>query len=128
MTFDYVRPSSTHLTMPRVEMISIGTATYMRPIGQSWMKVPTMPGEEPRDPAEQMRALARNPQGGTVTDLGMRSVGGETLHAYRLRENGSESTLYIGADGYPHRLESGASTNTVTFSKFNAIAPIRAPI
>jgi hypothetical protein len=80
--------------------------------------------------AAKIREMARDPKGINATDLGMKSVGGESLHAYAVTsKDGEKSIVYVGRDGLPHQIvpQSGERT-PITFSKFNSIAPIRAPI
>jgi hypothetical protein len=59
----------------------------------------------------------------------MRAVhGGEPMHAYKVKQkSGTSSVVYIGRDGFVHRMETGDKT-AVEFSQFNQVAPIRAPI
>jgi hypothetical protein len=129
ITADFVRPNSMHMTTPQTEMISTGSAVYVRIAGRGWTKIPASPGgANPAAMPFNVRDMTRNANRITATDLGMRSVGGETLHAYRMKDtDGNQTTAYIGSDGFPHRME-GRNGQTVTFGRFNAVPPIRAPI
>jgi len=129
-TMDFVKPDSMHMRSSGVEMVRVNKITYMK-MGpsSSWMKIPDSKGAGPGDIADRVRTMAKQANGVTATDLGMKSVDGETLHAYRMKQNNStQSTVYIANDGYVHRIDSGEKDGTVRFSKFNQIAPIRAPI
>jgi len=86
-------------------------------------------GSAPIDMASRIRTMARDINGLSATDLGMKSVGGETLHAYKVTQNdGQAGIIYVGRDGLPHRMQGKDAEQTITISKFNQVAPIRAPI
>jgi hypothetical protein len=130
-TLDFVKPNSMHMVSGPFEMIRIGTTTYVKQGARGWMKIADTHGAGSDEVANRIRALASKPNSVSATDLGMKNVDGETLHAYRVttQNDRSSSTCYIGADGLPHRIDSGqAGNSSVRISKFNAVAPIRAPI
>ncbi|HEV3086829.1 MAG TPA: hypothetical protein VGX96_06340 [Candidatus Elarobacter sp.] len=130
-TMDFVKPNSLHMTSGPFEMIRIGTTTYMKQGPRGWMKIHDTPGAVPADFGNKIRDLANKPNAVSATDLGMKNVDGEALHAYRVTsDGGSPTTVYIGRDGLPHRFQSsgGSGENVVKIGKFNAVAPIRAPI
>ena len=128
-TADFVRPDSVRMSMGGMEMVHVGSTTYMKMRGK-WQKFSSSRRESgPIDMAERVRAMAREANGLSATDLGMKSVGGETLHAYKMRQkDGTTGIVYVGRDGLPHRLQGNGADSTVTISKFNAVPPIRAPI
>ena len=127
-TADFVQPDSMHMSAHGMEMIHIGTTTYMK-MGGKWQKLPSSRGETPMGMAERVRKLATEANGVNATDLGMKSIGGETLHAYKMtQKDGTTGFCYIGRDGLPHRLRGKTADETVVISKFNAVPPIHAPI
>lgn len=128
-TADFVKPNSMHMRGQGMEMISVGSTTYMKLGPKGWQKFPGSTAEGPGELANKARAMASDPKGIGATDLGMKTVGGETLHAYKItQKDGTASTLYIGRDGYPRRIDGRGDNGSVQFSKFNEVAPIRAPI
>ncbi|HEY0614161.1 MAG TPA: hypothetical protein VGC96_05955 [Candidatus Elarobacter sp.] len=125
---DFVNPNSMHMSSEGMELIHIGTTTYMK-MGGKWQKLPSSRGEVPMGMAERVRKMATEAKGVSATDLGMKSVGGESLHAYKMTQSdGTTGICYIGRDGLPHRLQGKTADETVVISKFNSVPPIRAPI
>jgi hypothetical protein len=127
-TIDVInRPAAMHAMSPGMEMISLGSSSYVK-MGPSWRKLPSSSRTMPmRDP---VRHFADRVNDFTATDLGMKPVGGELLHAYRVsdKSGGDDSGIvYIGSDRLPHRFE-GSDHGVVKLTKFNGVAPIRAPI
>lgn len=135
-TMDVVKPDNMHMQAQGMEMIRVNKTMYMKMGGtgrQSWMKIPDTKGSGPTQIADRVRELAKRANGVTATDLGMKTVDGESLHAYRMKQSdGTESTVYIARDGYVHRIEGKGngrgSDNTIKFSMFNQVAPIHAPM
>ena len=128
-TLDVVKPDSMHMQSGSTEMIRIGSTTYVKTGPRGWMKLAAMPATGPAAMADQVRSLARDAKEGSVTDLGMKSIDGETLHAYRTTtKSGKQSTIFVGSDGLIHRIAGTSMDSNIRFGKFNAVAPIRAPI
>ncbi len=124
---DIVKPNSIHMSGATIEVIEIGSTTYMRTAG-SWRKMSgggQMTGAF--DISERIRSIGNPGSGTTVTDLGMKAVGGQPCHVYAIASARATSTVYVGADGLPHRIETG-TMGSVDFSKFNSVAPIRPPM
>jgi hypothetical protein len=131
MTMDIVKPNSMHMQTKAVEMISVGGSAYMKSGAHGWIKLPSStPQSMPTSPlTDWARVAMRDTKGVSATDLGMKSIDGEIVHAYRMTKDGKQSTMYVGRDGLPHRIDSGTgAAHSVRFGKFNAVAPIRAPI
>jgi hypothetical protein len=128
-TIDIVNPHSRSMRSEGIEVIDIGPTTYMK-MGGKWQKLRSSPGSSGTHVGigESVRTMARKANDVKATDLGMKPVGGEVLHAYRMQSDGRTGTIYIGRDGLPHRFEDSGRHETLTISKFNAIAPIRPPI
>ncbi len=128
-TMDFVRPDSYHMLGGAYEMVHLGNTSYVKMPGRGWMKtVVNARRTTPVDFLDKVRAEAKSKRF-TATDLGMKNVGGESLHAYRLHYSNGESdnVLYVGSDGLPHRVDAERG-QTVRFSNFNAVPAIRAPI
>ncbi len=125
-TIDVInRPAAVHMSSPGGEMITVGGTAYMR-AGGSWRKYPSSPRAMPL--SDPIRHMADQANALTANDLGMKSVGGEMLHAYKITQKDGESGIvYIGGDGLPHRYES-SDHSVVRMLKFNGIASIRAPM
>jgi hypothetical protein len=130
-TMDIVKPNSMHMQSKAVEMISVGGSAYVKSGGRGWIKIPssTSQGMATSPYTDWARVAMSDTKGVSATDLGMKSIDGETVHAYLMTKDGKQSTMYVGGDGLPHRIDSGTSPGqSVRFGKFNAVAPIRAPI
>jgi hypothetical protein len=128
-TMDYVKPNSMRMSSRGMQMVHVGNTTYVNMNGK-WQKFTHERAGGGFEMADHIRRAVSASNGVTATDLGMKSIGGETLHAYKMTpKDGQPGTIYIGADGLPHRFQ-GSDTNNevVTISKFNQVAPIRAPI
>ena len=128
MTMDIVRPDSVHMSASGMELVKIGSTMYVKaPGGKGWMKQ-SVHGAGPAAVADKMKSMLNERDAFTATDLGMKAMhGGEPMHAYKVKQkNGSSSVIYVARDGFVHRMQSDNST--MEFSKFNQIAPIRAPI
>jgi hypothetical protein len=128
-TLDVVKPDSMHMQSRSTEMIRIGSTTYVKTGSRGWIKLAAMPGTGAASMADQVRSMTRDANDASATDLGMKSVDGETLHAYRMTTKGGKpSTIYVGSDGLIHRIAGTSTDSNIRFGKFNAVAPIRAPI
>lgn len=131
---DFVPPSRMHLMMGPLEMISIDNVTYLKR-GDTWTKF-SFPGTETLTAQIlQTREYAKNQANFNVSDLGPKTLDGEDLHAYQVRPKsdnptGKPATVYVGRDGYVHRIDATSDRGSaiVRFSKFNAPIKIDAPI
>jgi hypothetical protein len=133
MTMDVVNPGALRMRGAGMEMVRIGTTMYMKMPGQSkWMTTSETRGGTGTEMADKVRSLATDPKGMAVRDLGMRNADGQNMHAYEMtQKDGDKAVVYIGGDGYIHRLDpkSGrGGAEPIRFSKFNGIAAIRAPM
>lgn len=119
---DYLAPNRMRATTPQGVVIIIDRITYMQLNGK-WKKFP--PGEAM---ADTMAFLSKRNGGFTATDLGMRMVGGQSLHAYNVKtlKTGSNTTVLIDGSGRIVRMATGSLV--MTFSKFNAPVTINAPM
>ena len=127
-TMDFVKPNSVHMSGKGMEMYTIGSTMYVKHGARGWMKIQSH-GTTPAHVDDWMRMNRERANDVSATDLGMRSVRGETLHAYRMTSKGNKpGTVYIGGDGFIHRVEGDQPGHGVTYSNFNAIAPFRAPV
>ncbi len=129
-TMDFVRPDSYHMVGNGFEAVHLGNTTYVKMPGRGWTKtVVNARRMAPTDTLDKIRSAATEKQF-TARDLGMKNVGGETLHAYRVHSanGGGDDVVYVGRDGLPHRIDNGGGRPGVRFSNFNAVPAIRAPI
>jgi flavin-binding protein dodecin len=132
---DYVAHGKWHMTAGGMELIIVDNAMYVKMQG-NWMKVPgaaagAMTGGI-TGAVERARKTATDKENFTATDLGMKTVGGTTYHAYDVRSKSSSkpSTFFVTKDGYLGRIETlgEGQTTAVTFSNYNQPAKIEAPI
>ena len=123
---DMVIPGKTHIVTSGAEVIAIDGTTWVK-AGGSWRQIafPFM-GQLTGMYQSALDAL-RNPSGDfAVTDLGMKNVDGESLHAYLVKGNGGDgSTVYLDRKGALARVDT--SNGFVRFSKFNAPIAIDPP-
>jgi hypothetical protein len=128
-TMDFAKPGNGHVRTATGEMIVIGSDFYVKRGNSGWMKLPASASVTAMRTFDNMGSLGRRPSNATATDLGMKSVDGESLHAYRVKDSdGHEATVYVGRDGFVHRVADGNGTGGVRLSKFNAAPPIHAPM
>jgi hypothetical protein len=131
---DWVAPDKMQMTFGPTEIIRIGTASWVHVQGH-WMQVPAAAagsmGAGATSGVSQAQNMAANAKDVTVTDLGMKTVGGATMHAYSVVQKGETSPqiVYVGSDGRVQRIErtTSAGTSSITFSKFNQPATISPP-
>ncbi|HTW85934.1 MAG TPA: hypothetical protein VMD91_17825 [Candidatus Sulfotelmatobacter sp.] len=135
MQVDIVQPGKMHITMGPTQMIRVGDATWVFVNGH-WMTIPAMAAGRAGDAfaaagaPQQLTAHATRIE---VTDLGMKTVDGETLHAYGVTDPDQPqhpSTVYVGGDGLVHRMESvdaSGRTDAIKFSGFNSRITIDPP-
>lgn len=122
---DFVAPDRYRMRTPMGTQSVIGDTMYMTANGRS-MKLPLPKGQVAgyRDPA----SFEANKATMTVEALGSDSVDGQAAQKYLLRSTRprpGESTLWVGSDGYPLRIEvagdAGRSPTrtTIRYSRFN---------
>ncbi len=129
---DVVVPDKMQMTIGPTKIVHIGTATWVQVNGH-WMQMPGAADSMGRMTGglSTAQSFAADPKDVTVTDLGTKSVDGETLHLYSVlsKGNSTPSTVYIGSDGRVHRIdtESSGKTSIVRFSLFNESITIAPP-
>jgi hypothetical protein len=133
MTMDIVRPDGMLMSSGGMQMVRIGTTMYMKMPGQSrWTKTSSTRGGSPgTQMADKIRTMATEANNFSARDLGMKNADGQSMHAYEVtQKDGPKSVVYIGPDGLIRRLDpkNGSQTDPIRFSKFNSVAPIRAPM
>lgn len=74
-----------------------------------------------------------NQENFTATDLGMKTVGGSSLHAYLVKNKDASkpATMYFDSAGMLARIEidgDKGGTTAIVYSKYNAPIKIEAPI
>jgi hypothetical protein len=125
MDVDFVAPDRYRLKTPMGTQYVIGDTMYMTMNG-AITKVPLPRGEMTgyRDPVR----LEENKATMTVRLLGNEAVDGQMAKKYRIlntRPHPSESTLWVGADGYPLKIEVTGDANgqvartSIHYSRFN---------
>jgi len=131
---DWVAPDKMEMTFGPTEIIRIGTTSWVHVHGQ-WMQLPASAassmGAGATGGVTEAQSMAANAKDVTVTDLGMKTVGGATFHAYSVTQKGDSSPriIYVGGDGRVARIEhaTASGTSSISFSKFNQPATITAP-
>jgi hypothetical protein len=125
---EVVNPDRSRTVMGDMEVIAIGTTTYMK-IGGTWQKSTPPPGAKPDAPFSQRYAAG---PGAVVHDLGMNTVGGTSLHAYSVQKDASAPlvTVYVGPDGSIAEIDAPdlRGSMVMRFSDFNAPISIVAPV
>jgi hypothetical protein len=125
MQVETINPDRTHVISPQMEMISIADTVYMRFGGRAWQKVPPSLASTTSNQASLQKLYGNLPTSTVVRDLGMKTVDGDSLHAYSVqRPNEPVSTLYIGADGLPSRVEVTTARGTMSMHVYDYNAPI----
>ena len=125
MDVDFVAPDRYRLKTPMGTQYVIGDTMYMTMNGAT-AKVPLPKGQMTgyRDPVR----LEENKATMTVRLLGNEAVDGQMAKKYRIlntRPHPSESTLWVGADGYPLKIEVSGDANdqaartSIRYSRFN---------
>ena len=130
---DVVAPDKMQLTIGPTTIVRIGTNTWVQ-VGGHWMQLQAAGDQMSRMTGglSEAQSIAANPKDVTVTDLGMKTVDGETVHAYSVQSKGKStpSTVYVGSDGRVHGVDttdSQGKISTVRFSKFNETITIAPP-
>ena len=125
MDMDFVAPDRYRMKMPMGTQYVIGDTMYMAMDGRT-MKMALPKGQlaNYRDPAQ----IAANKATMTVESLGRDTIDGQAAKKFLVRNTEprpAESTIWVGADGYPLRIEvkgdaSGkAAQTTIRYSRFN---------
>ena len=122
---DVIPPSTMHVTMSGMEIINVNGKMYMRQGSAAWQMLAGGGGFTDSDVLQMMKTHRSDFH---ATDIGMKSVGGQTLHAYRVENSktGKPETVYLDGSGRIVRVE--APSVTVQFSNFGAPVHIAAPI
>lgn len=123
-TLEFVAPDRYRLRTPQGTQVIIGDTMYVGTAGRT-MQVPLPRGvlNRWRDPAQ----LKRHRDTLVVEALGVEPVRGQPARKYRMANSAppSESLMWIGADGYPHRIQASGrangrkATTTLDYSRFN---------
>ena len=125
MAMDFVAPDRYRMKMPMGTQYVIGDTMYMTMDGRT-MKMALPKGQlaNYRDPAQ----VAANKATMTVQSLGSDTVDGQVAKKFLIRNTQprpAESTIWVGADGYPLRIEVNGedrgqvARTTIRYSRFN---------
>ena len=89
---DVVVPDKMQMTFGPTKIIHIGTSTWVF-VGGHWMQMPGTADSMGRMTGglSAAQSYAANPKDITVTDLGTKSVDGETLHLYSVQNKGNST-------------------------------------
>jgi hypothetical protein len=127
VTGEVVNPDDSHMMIGPMEIIIIRNTTYTK-MGGSWTKQTASASSGGASPM----ALATPGPDAVVRDLGTKTVGGVSLHAYSMQKSPSApvATVFIDGNGLPARIESAAARGNMVMqlSDFNAPITIVAPI
>jgi hypothetical protein len=127
VTVDYSAPDRWRIQpSPDMTEVVIGNDVYMIRKGRS-TRLP-FGGSMIRKTAEDAGFSVRDEVKDTAQDLGMRTIDGQSLHAYSFTAHGTPVTLYLGTDSLPVESVSKSSKGTVTvkYSKYNQPIDIEA--
>lgn len=122
---DIVEPDRIHSVSAKSELIAIGPTLYVK-IGGAWRQIPG--GGTQLAPMNVARQIASHLPDITATDLGMKTVDGQTLHDFHTNDPKLKqtSTVYIDGSGRIVRVDTG--TTIVRLTKFNESVTISAPM
>lgn len=132
---DMVNPNKMHVTVGSIEAIMLDGAMYVKP-QSNWMKIPAaasgMAGGAFMGAVDRAKE-AVNQENFTATDLGTKTVGGASLHAYLVKSKDASkpATMYFDSAGMLARVEidgDRGGTTAIVYSKYNAPIKIEAPI
>jgi hypothetical protein len=131
VTADFVKPAKIHVVAGPMELIEIGTTTYVK-MSSTWHQF-SFPGiEHMMGPLSNAQQLVKSHDDIVVTDLGPKSVDGTVLHAYGVKPGSSAKavTMYLDASGSLVRIDAAGpgGTNVVRFSNVNVPVTIDAPV
>lgn len=122
---DVVTPDRMHVTVKGGELIVIAGTTYFK-LNGTWQK---FPGANPMQTrADVLHNLQVNKDKYTVTDLGMKLVGGVPLHAYQTTEPATKRTTLIYVDGEHRIVRIDTGGDIMELSRFGQAVSITAPI
>jgi hypothetical protein len=135
-TMEFVKPDALRIQISGIEMVRVGSDVFVNARGRGWQRAADSPAAQyiPQllEMGQRIRRTATDPNGFTAADLGMQTIAGETLHAYRrtMRADGARDLVYVANDGFVHRVAGigEAADRVLTFSAFNQVAPIVAPM
>ncbi|MDQ3494650.1 MAG: hypothetical protein M3485_03780 [Pseudomonadota bacterium] len=123
-TVDFVAPDRYRLSSPMGAQTIVGDTMVMTMQGRS-MRVPLPKGTltQWRDPAQ----MEKHRDTLSIEALGAAMLDGKPARKYRMMNSKprSESLMWVGADGYPRRIEATAQmqgkpvTTTLRYSRFN---------
>jgi hypothetical protein len=125
MDLDFVAPDRYRMKMPMGTQYVIGDTMYMAMNGRTMkMAIPKGQISNYRDPAQ----IAANKATMTVESLGNDTIEGQAAKKFLVRNTEPrqvESTIWVGADGYPLRIEVNGedrgqvARTTISYSRFN---------
>jgi len=122
---DVVTPDRMHMTMPIGESTVIGKTMYMKMNGV-WKKFDV--GGLMKSPLDQMKSLAAGREDATVDDLGMRTVDGGLMHAYKVTNGKLKTTVTVFIDSAGRLAREEMGTSVFRISKFGEMVSIVAPM
>jgi hypothetical protein len=135
-TMEFAKPDALRIRASGLELVRVGSDVFVNARGHGWQRAADSPAA-PLVPqllrmGVRVRRSAMDPSGFTAVDLGTQTIAGEALHAYRrtVRADGAQDLVYVAHDGFVHRITSvpDVTEGTLTFSAFNHVAPIVAPM
>lgn len=124
-TTEIQKPDRVHVIEPKMEMIGIGSKSWMRLNGGAWHSLPvSVGGLASMDPSE----FAKTKGAMTCADAGMGAWHGQPTHIYKMTSSSSKTgtghaTMYVGTDGFVRHVEfqTAKISGSEDFSKFNAV-------
>jgi flavin-binding protein dodecin len=122
---DVVTPDRMHMTMPLGESTIIGKTVYMKMNGV-WKKF-DVNGLMP-SPTDEMKKMAAGRADTTVDDLGMRTVDGSLMHAYKITNAKKKTTSTVFIDHAGRIAREDIATTVFRMSKFGEAVSIAAPM
>lgn len=127
VTVEYSAPDRWRIQpAPNIVELIIGNDVYMVRNGQAF-KMP-IGGAMLQQTIQGARFSVDEEIKQTARDLGLQSVGGQSLHAYSYTAHGVPVTLYLGPDSLPvqSRVQNPNGATIIKYSKYNQPISIEA--
>ena len=135
VSIDYILPDKIHeIVSNKMEMIFLGTEIYMK-TGSSWMKSPVPMMAPMKVVFESSRRAGLEGEvkhDYTISDEGAATVNGTPATKYHLvnKTNGHAVDMYLASNHLPLQVAAPGDRGptTITYSKYNSVPEITAPI
>ena len=133
----YVAPDRLRIDIPTRKMaaVTIGRLVWIRDADNKWHKQELPAGVDPMGAVHNLTQLSQSVKSKIVTYVGDETLDGVKTHVYNLAAppkhgfSAITEKLWLGADGYPRKLEqkNGPFTMRATYTDLNAALSVSGP-